>query len=281
MKLERPDRVNWSTLKHILISPKHYRHAVEIAGKKLDAEDSAALQLGRLTHCAVYEPDHLASRYVTEPNFHRGMLDDTARAKGYDGGKGAAAEWDLANTGREVVTTEMMALARAMRLAVLEDGASGPLMCDGYTEYKIEWRDDITGIECRGRLDHVNGCLSDLKTTRSLLSFERDAARLNYHAQLAWYADGLEAIGIQPAGPPRIVAVENVPPHDVLVLNFTEEDLACGRRLYRRALNTLAFCRANDQWPGIAAGCERRIQLPAWATAQDIALTIDGEELEM
>lgn len=276
MTLERPDRVNWSTLKYILISPKHYRHALVS-----QREDSDALKLGRLTHCAVYEPQHLASRYVVQPNFHRGMLDETARAKGYDGGKGAAAEWDLANTGREVVTTEMMALANGMRAAVLDDPASGALMSDGYAEYNIEWTDELTGIQCRGRLDHVNGCLSDLKSTRSLLTFERDAARLNYHAQLAWYSDGLEAIGIQPIGPPRIVAVENVPPHDVLVLRFDEEDLATGRRLYRRALNTLAFCRANDTWPGIAAGTERRIQLPAWATAQDVALTIGGEELEL
>jgi len=260
MTLERTDRVNWSTLKHILTSPKHYRYW--LANPRPDSE---ALLVGRATHCAVYEPDEFGARYVVAPRFNRACNDDTARAKGYDGGKQAAAEWDASHTGAEVIEADAMKRIVGMRDALMADPVSGPMLRGGRKEFRIEWTDHETGIECRGRVDHVRGGLRDLKTTRSLLSFECDVARLMYHAQLAWYLDGLKLAGIDATDAPCLIAVENEPPFDVQVLTFTEEDLDAGRRLYRDALDTLAVCRRLDHWPGVARGVTRRVQLPAWA----------------
>lgn len=277
MYIERSDAVNWSTLKFIGVSPKHYIHAITTP-----REDTDALKLGRVTHCAVFERDQLERRYVTEPRFHRGMNDDTAIAKGYVGGKQAAAAWDLSVRGAEIVPAELMERAHGMTQAILLDPVAGPYVTTGYSEHRIEWTDEPTGILCRGRVDHVNGCLADLKTTRSLVTCERDAARLGYHAQLAWYSDGLEAAGIEVDDLPRIVFVESVPPYDVLVLTFTEDDLACGRRVYRRNLERLAECRKLGTWPGMSNGVARRIALPEWATGPaEVALTIDGVPLEV
>lgn len=277
MYLERPDRVNWSTLKAIGTSPKHYRHLLDNP-----RTDTDALRLGRLTHCAVFEPDQLGARYVVSPRFNRTMNDDTAMSKGYDGGKQAAAAW-LASVGtREVVESETYNNALAMRAAILADPVAAPFILEGYREHKIEWVDPVTGIECRGTVDHVNGCLSDLKTTRSLLSFERDVARFGYHAQLAWYADGLALAGIETENAPCLVAVENVAPFDVLVLTFDEADLAVGRSVYRKHLERLTWCRENNQWPGVSNGSARRIVLPAWAgPVEEPELTIDGVAMEV
>lgn len=276
MNLERTDRVNWSTLKHILTSPKHYIHRLTHP-----QPDSEALIIGRALHCAVYEPQEFAARYVVSPNFHRGMNDDTARAKGYDGGKQSAAEWDAANDRREKVESDWMLRIQGMRDALLSDPVAGPLMCGGRVEHRIEWIDAETGIECRGRVDRVNGCLSDLKSTRSLQWFERDVARLMYHAQLAWYFDGLTRAGIETHEAPRLIAVESEAPFDVQVLTFEPEDLDAGRRLYRSALDTLAECRRAGVWPGMARGAARRVQLPQWAIDDhdDVELTIGGEAL--
>lgn len=276
MNLERTDRTNWSTLKHILTSPKHYRYW--LANPRPDSE---ALLIGRATHCAVYEPDEFGARYVVSPSFHRGMNDDTARTKGYQGGKQSAAEWDAAHAGAEVLHPEAMARIVGMRDALASDPVSGPLLRGGRKEYKIEWTDPETGIECRGRVDHVRGGLRDLKTTRSIQWFERDVARLMYHAQLAWYFDGLRHAGIAMQDAPCLIAVENEAPHDVQVLTFTEEDLDAGRRLYREALDTLFACRKNNHWPGIARGVARRVQLPTWAMDDhdDVELTMAGEAL--
>lgn len=272
--IERPDRVNWSTLKAMRSSPKHYRY-----GLLNPREDTEALMLGRLTHCLVYEPGAVAGRYVREPNFHRGMNDDSARAKGYDGGKQAAAAFNP--SGRDAVPPDLWNRAVAMAEALGADPIAGPMIRGGYAEQLVTWTDAVTGIECRGRVDHVNGCLSDLKTTRSIEPrlFAAQAASLGYHAQIAYYADGLAANGIALVEPPAFVVVENVAPYDVAVLEIDDATLTAGRRVYRACLDRLAECRATDSWPGVAEGRRQRIALPAWAAAPEPELTLAGEPI--
>lgn len=246
-------------------SPKHYLHAL-----KNPREDTEALLLGRVTHCMVYEGDKLALRYAPEPRFNRTMKDETAIAKGYDGGKEAAERFAsrCAELGLEVVKADLFERASQMTKALLADPEASPLLVGGYSEQLVTWTDAATGIECRGRVDHINGCLSDLKTTRSIepRAFAASAVRLGYHAQLAFYADGLLANGIALSELPVIIAVENEPPYDVAVYQFELADLAAGRRVYRECLDRLAWCRANDQWPGVTGGQRLSIGLPQWAS---------------
>jgi len=272
--MERTDRVNWSTLKAIGTSPKHYLHLLTHP-----REDTDALRLGRLTHCAVFEPDQINARYAVSPRFNRAMNDDTARAKGYDGGKQAAAEWAANHADREIVPQDMYDAAYNMAQAVLHDPVAAPFVTEGWAEHHVQWTDPVTGIDCRGRVDHTNGALADLKTTRSLVTCERDTARFGYHAQLAWYHDGCLAAGMTFTKPPVLVFVENVAPWDVLVLRFDDDDLAVGRRVYRAALNRLAECRKTGIWPGVGGGVARRVVLPAWAGPVEDEITIDGEAI--
>lgn len=270
--LERADATNWSSLKYMGISPLHYLHNL-----RNPRTDSEALLLGRLTHAMVFEPDQVAFRYITSPRFHKGQNDSTAIGNGYDGGKQAFAAWVGSIGTKEIVEMDLMLRARAMRDAIVSDPVAGPLVTSGHSERRIEWIDASTGILCRGRFDHLNGCLADLKTTRSLVTFERDIAKFGYHSQLAWYESGVHAAGLVTVGAPRLVAVENVPPHDVQVLTFEPDDLAVGRRVYRAALDRLAECRRTGLWPGVSGGVARRVALPAWAgPIEEPELTMDG-----
>jgi hypothetical protein len=275
VNIERTDAVNWSTLKSIGTSPKHYLHNLNTP-----REDTEALKLGRLTHALILEPDQVEARYITSPRFNRACNDDTAIGKGYDGGKQAALAWEASVGTREVVDADLFARARAMRDAVLSDPVARPLVTEGYAEHKLTWTDAETGVQCRARIDHLNGVLCDLKTTRSLLTCERDSARFGYAGQLAWYFDGVAASGLATGADPCLLFVENVAPFDVLVLTFTEDDLAIGRRVYRRCLERLAECRATGNWPGVSNGVARRIELPSWTDpVQEVELTIGGEAL--
>lgn len=273
--IERSDPVNWSTLKHILVSPKHYRYALEH-----ERADSEALQLGRLTHCAVYEPDELTKRYVCEPNFHRGMNDATAIEKGYDGGKQAAADFDA--DGREPIKPDLWQRATAMAAALHADPIAAPLIVGGFAEQLVTWTDPLTDIECRGRIDHVNGRLSDLKTSRSVDPrwFARQAAQLKYHGQIAYYGNGLEANGITLDEPEALIVVENIAPHDVAVMTFAPQEIRAGQALCRKALDLLAWCRERDEWPGVAGGQAIPLGLPGWAVPDDEEpLTLGGEPM--
>src|SRR5574341_903199 len=56
---DRIDAVNWTTLKAMRASPKHYRYAAEHA-----TEDTAAMRDGRAVHTAVLEPDRFPLDYA-------------------------------------------------------------------------------------------------------------------------------------------------------------------------------------------------------------------------
>jgi exodeoxyribonuclease VIII len=265
MQLERTDPVNWSTLKSILVSPRHYLHRLATP-----PEQTPAMLLGSLVHCLALEAGAFESRYVVSPRFNRAMNDDTALARGYEGGKQAAAAWDARCGSRTVITTDMLDAATS---AIRSVGAACALPLGGKVETALRWTDGPTGIACRGTPDLVaDGRIYDLKTCRSVASVERDAFRLGYHAQLAYYHDGAECFE-----PPVMVCVETVAPYDVLVLEFDERAVAAGRALYRRALETLHACRTSGEWPGVG---RRTIHTPAWAQAsEDLVLTIGGEEV--
>lgn len=279
--IERTDAVNHSSLKFMRVSPKHYLWAL-----KHPREDTDALQQGSLTHCMVYEPNAVSSRYVRAPNLHRGMLDATARSKGYDGGKESAAQFDIEVAARKLIAVdpELWKNAEAMAAALHADPHAGPMIRGGFAEQLFTWVDSVTGIECRGRIDHIATRLTDLKTTRCIESraFANQAVRLDYPSQLSFYKSGLEANGIACDEPPALIAVENEPPYDVAVYEFTEQDLAAGQRMWRSWLDRLKVCRERNEWPGVANNERMRIALPEWATAtaeDDEPLTIGGVAL--
>lgn len=272
--------VNWSTLKHMRRSPRHYLHALEHG-----TPDSPARQLGRLTHCAVYEPEKLQERYVFMPNFHGGMNDETARDRGYAGGKQAKAAWlSIFGTGRhEIVEREAYERATAMAQAVRLDAVAGPLFDGVYVEQTLTWKDPLTGLQCKGILDQINGRLGDLKTTEKILppQFASSVERLGHLGQLAFYTDGLQANGIVVDDVPVFITVESKPPYDVVTYEVSEDDLDAGRALYQRLLQRLAECQATGHFPGIAGGEMLKLHRPAWATVDDDepVLTMGGKPL--
>jgi len=266
--------VNWSTLKYIGQSPKHYLAALDSP-----REDTPAMLLGRVTHAMVLEPDTVAARYVVMPRFHGGMKDETAIEKGYDGGKQAKDAWLTAAGGAEVVPADVYTQATGMAEAVLTDPIAGPLFQGGLAEVRLEWTDVETGIQCRGRADFIGVALIDLKTTRNIEPrlFRRDIARMQMHAQLAYYYDGAVCQNVLP----YIVSVENTAPFDVVVYQLTNDELAAGRAVCRKYLNTLSESRSTDCWPGVAGGeFVLSIDLPEWATPAP-EITLGGVPLGM
>lgn len=277
--IERKDAVNWSTLKEILRSPKHYRHRLNV-----EQAETEAMLLGSLTHCAVYEPVELMNRYAVKPRFHASWGDDAARKHGYEGGKQSLQTWERANHGKKVVPTALWHDAQAMARALHEDPIAGPLVIGGKAEQLIHWEDEQTGIQCRGRVDHTAaGQLSDLKTSHTVdeREFVRKAIRLGYHGQIAYYYDGLAANGFEHQEDPKWIVVESAPPYDVVVWRLPESTIAAGRALYRRALDLLDACREAAQWPGVSHGEVTELHLPAWAQPETEAkeLTLDGESI--
>jgi hypothetical protein len=256
--------VNWSTLKHMAKSPKHY-----LCEKAPPPYVTAAMIKGRAGHTATLEPDLFGTEYVVFPGARR-----------------AGKEWDAfeaQNEGRRTILKTVEAeQAWAMSKVVRAHPFAGPLLAGGEAEVSIQWVDEETGLACKGRMDYLRPrALIDLKTSADLdrRRFSMRAMDLAYHAQLSFYLRGLKALGREPVET-YMIAVESAEPYDVACFTMDPAALEIGDALVSELLNKLAECEATKQWPGRYPGVET-FYLPRWAYsddegANDVGLIIGG-----
>jgi hypothetical protein len=252
--------VNWSTLKAMRTSPRHYKAAVDT-----ERPDTDALRMGRATHTAVFEPDRMPLDYAV---FAENIDKRTKTGK---------AVWQAfldVNAGKTILSLAEYTNACRIRDAVRSHPLVKPLLEDGKAEQTLTWTDRTTGIPCKGRLDWAcfnaaSPLVLDLKTSRYATderAFASAAYRLGYFGQMAHYVDGVCTInGIAPLSIPAIVvAVESAPPYDVTVYELTEDALWAADEERKELLATLARCLEKDEWPGKHTS---RVQLdmPAWS----------------
>lgn len=254
---------NISSLKVLRKSPKHYRHYLE-NGRKA----TRSLELGTAAHVAILEPERFLREFALWDK-----KDDEGKTKQRRGK--AWEEFQSANDGKTIIRSDEYDLAIAIKDAVRADRVAMKYLAFGRPEVAITWEDEYTGMPCKGRVDwltEIDGgpCLVDLKGTRdpSPIWFSRDCARLDYHLQMAFYADAIEAATGEV---PRVVvvAVEMAPPHDVVTYIVPADVIEIGRDAYRQLLETLRDCTASGTWHGYGGGEEKQLVLPAWAAPDD------------
>lgn len=251
--------VNFSTLKHIEVSPLLYQHRLTNP-----EPDKPAFVLGSAGHCAILEPEKFDARYA--------VYDGTKRGKAWDA-------WQEEHPGVEALKPEEVASALGMAKAVRSHRIASRVLRGGRAEQAVKWTDPDTGLACKGRLDYLTpDFLIDLKTSRdpSPRSFQRAAVNYGYIAQVSWYHDGaVAARAIEGKHPPYIIAVEKDAPHDVAVYQLDDEALAVGRSIYQRWMRRLIECIEADFWPGCAPDVVP-LRVPQWAANQ--AMTNDKED---
>jgi len=236
--------VNWSTLKAMAASPRHYHHAATTP-----RPDTPAMKLGRAVHCAVLEPDRLPLDYPVWRAHRRGA---------------DWAEFSALYADKDIITEAEYETALAVRDAVRAHPAAAKLLKGGFAEHTVRWTDSATGIDCKARLDYLGpGGMADLKTTKDIdaRAFGMTANRLLYHGQMAFYSMGLPVTEHMPVS---IIAVESDPPHDVAVYQLSDDDLYLGECIARDLLDKLAECLRADTWPGRYPDAVP-LQLPRWA----------------
>lgn len=257
--------INWSTLKHMLVSPRHYQHAA-----KEPPMDAVKFRIGRATHTLVLEPENFPDRYVQWKSRRQGKAWKAFEASALEEGKTV------------LTTTEWKRAMGAGTAVMADDNANQFLVGDGERELVLQWEDEDTGLACKCRLDFAGRHLVELKSTEAIepRRFGSTCARMSYHAQVAMYWDGLAANGIDVELEPVIVCVESVRPHDVAVCRVPDPIVELGRREYRGLLRRVAECMEEDRWPGVAEQVYD-LALPEWAYARDpLPLTLGGEAVE-
>lgn len=146
----------------------------------------------------------------------------------------------------------------------------------GKPEQSLFWVDQATGIECRCRIDWLRSprrgrlLIIDYKTGESAerSKFSRAAMNYGYHQQVAFYVDGVKAVGLDRNPGFLFIVQEKEQPFLVNVIELDPTDVAIGRLLNRQALDIYAECIANDHWPSYSENEVEIASFPGYYRAQ-------------
>jgi len=271
--------VNWSSLKKMATSPLHYKHGMDTP----DDKGTVAMRLGRALHTMILERDSFESRHP--------VFDGKSR------NSKAWKEFTAEHPGVDPLTASEAEQVSGMASSIAASSLAMKHLSHGVSEKTLRWDSGLVyrsrpdgepqPILCKGRCDSVNGHLVELKTCNGRDfapdRFESHAARLRYHGQIAYYADGLAAQGYEVDNGPAMIVVESEPPFDCAVYVVKAEIIEAGRGLYRKLLGKLRDCLESDTWPGVCCDKELSLGLPAWAEWETLEaakpITIGGVAL--
>jgi len=219
------DPVRFSHLKQIARSPAHYLASLKFR------PDTAAMRLGRIVDVAL-----LGGPPVV-------VWEGSRRGKAWE-------QFQEQHLDDEIVTYSEYEAADPVIRAVRNHEHAMYLLGSGTPKQRIYW--DWLGRSCTGEPDVAGKYLVDLKTTRCAEPgrFSKQAMWLSYHAQLAWYRQGMLLSGAEPPTQVFIVAVETTTPFPVTVFQLTERAIEQGERLCRLWMERLLSCESTNEWPG-------------------------------
>lgn len=253
--------VSRSELWKLRESPEKFAYA-----KDHPEEPTPALLFGQVFHKLALEPESFHQEYAVVPKCDRRTKE----------GKAIWAEFQTGAGDKAIVPMEMFEQAVEMRKSLMSVPFAVKLLA-GRKEVPFFWKDDLTGEECKCRVDCLNENFSqpivvDLKSTTdaSTEAFTKAAINYGYDLQSAMYSEGVEANLMQK---PLFVfiAVEKDPPYAVNILQADELLIRRGYGLYRNLLDTYHDCKVSSNWYGYLGKNNQvnTLALPSWL-ARDV-----------
>ena len=281
---QRPG-ISSSELKKIMITPAHYKH-----WKDNPQEDTPSLLFGRAAHKYILETYDFYNEFEVARDFKYGTKADKEETQKFICQKaielGRGDEWDsfiATNPKKEdvvafyrslvadkdIITQEQFEQIEEMRKVMLATPFVSKLI-NGEHEISYFWVDEDTGLECKVRPDSINHKLKivvDYKTCDNAETehFMKQAIKLGYDLQSAYYLDGVKAN----TGDDYIfvfIAQEKKPPYAVNILQADDIFIRSGREVYKAMLQTYKDCSESGVWYGYL-GAENQINslgVPKW-----------------
>lgn len=271
--------VSNSYLAELQRSPYHF-WAAHLSGWDRPRSETNSMSIGSVVHALALQPDRATELFIVQPQAGRNttagsgawaeIVQEHAAALEYLDAKTImkmpADDWQDAikeierSSGRKVVTTAayqggVMAFQGMMRTPKVRRW----IELRGQNELTVTWRDPVTDIPCKGRIDKLirsHETLVDIKTTKdaSPWKFGGSIATYRYHIQAAFYPFGLANCGdpefAGAADWPLVwIVVENVWPYATALYTADDDDIQRGREIFRRLLDQLRRCLDRDHWP--------------------------------
>ena len=225
-----------SALNHFAISPKHY-----LWYKQNPPAPTPAMVFGQAFHCYILEPEKFKESFFVLDTNNRPEKDKTMASNLNKEWKAGMIAANIKKT--QIDSDDFEKLGAMKKSLMLHVGASELILQVTVTEKEIFWRDKVSGIDMKGKLDgYFTNNIIDLKTCQSAepVGFVTHAINYAYHRQAALYIDGCRANKLQAANF-YFIAIEKEPPYAVSVLNTSNEFERLGRNSYQRLLEDFAY----------------------------------------
>lgn len=230
---------NQSYLKHILVSPAHYK-----AAKSRRFPVTVNMEIGSALHCKALEgEEEFNSRFILKPE---DIAFNTKEGK----------EWKLAHKGYTILAKQDWNNVSGMAEALQRLEWFNPEQADyrKTNELSIYW--DADTIPCKGRLDRLvddgdSLLVLDLKTTDSVdhSTFQKKVTGgMNYIFQAAWYAEAASLAFNKPAKF-IFIAIERAEPWATAIFEVSDEMMQEGVAQIKQARQILRKCLDSKQWP--------------------------------
>ena len=227
--------LNYSGAKELLKSPAHYQ-----AYLNQEREETKALRMGSLIHCAVLQPEMLNEKFITAPEVDR-------RTK--EGKETYAAFQSSLKPGMTVVTSEESAECH-----IIASAAKRTLERLGVTFDKTEFMftTDYNGVQLKCAIDGVAGdYIWDLKSTDdcSPAALLRSIKQYRYNLQAYFYRLCYETAFERRMLGFRFLFIEKQPPYATAVVEIGPELMSYAVADFEKALQTYRECTTLGEWP--------------------------------
>jgi len=228
--------LNYSGSKELLKSPAHYQ-----AYLNLEREETKALRMGSLIHCAVLQPELLNEKFVTAPECDRRTKDGKATYEAFQASL---------KPGMTVVNYEESAechlIAAFARQAIKRADVTFEM-----TEFMFTT--DHCGVQLKCAIDGVgsDGYLYDLKTTEdaSPAGILKSIRAYRYNLQAYFYRLCFETAFERRLLGFRFLFVEKAPPYATAWVEIGPELMSYACSDFEKALQAYRECTTLGEWP--------------------------------
>lgn len=251
------DAVNFSSLKHILKSPAHYKAALAT-----EVEETIDMRLGTAVHEWILEGK--VRPYVVRPE-----NDPEKPGEPWHGARKSCKAWlaERKAEGVNVYTQEEESRLLRMVKALSENSLVKQVLAGCQEREKVVTA-TLHGLEMKARLDMAGmndgrRLIVDLKKTpdASPKGWGKKCYNMDYDMQLALYS-GLLGVQEELGEPPMVlhVVVEDSDASPVMIYSVPQAMWDSGNAKLERACALLLQCRERNEWPAYANG----ITEPVW-----------------
>lgn len=209
-----------------------------------ESSDSAALRLGSAVHALVLEPEHFSRDFACmdfEPN------------RRSNAGKAQIEEFERANEGKLIISSEESNTAMAMANSVIGNKKIAPYLEDLHKEASVFWTCPYSGIKFRCRPDGFNDKhIIELKTTRvnGPKPFIKEIRERNYDLSLHHYAEGLRVELMLDHIEKYFIVVRNEWPFESWIRRADIAMQELGHAKWMDAVTKLETGLVHGLWPG-------------------------------